>query len=69
MPLFIKGERMSMLTITLPDGSAREVARGTTPLQIARSIGERLARQTVAARLDDAWWMRPSRSSRTAACS
>ncbi len=54
MPLFIKGERMSMLTITLPDGSAREVARGTTPLQIARSIGERLARQTVAARLDDA---------------
>jgi len=42
-----------MLTITLPDGSVREVARGTTPLEIARSIGERLAKQTVAARLDD----------------
>ena len=42
-----------MLTITLPDGSTREVAKGTTPLEIARGIGERLAKQTVAARLDD----------------
>jgi len=42
-----------MLRITLPDGSVREVSPGTTPLQIARGIGERLARQTVAARLDD----------------
>ena len=42
-----------MLKITLPDGSVKEVVKGTTPLQIARGIGERLARQTVAARVDD----------------
>jgi len=43
---------MPMLRITLPDGTPKEVPRGTTPLEIARGIGERLARQTVAARLD-----------------
>ncbi len=41
-----------MLRITLPDGTPKEVSQGTTPLEIARGIGERLARQTVAARLD-----------------
>ena len=44
---------MSTIRITLPDGSVREVPQGTTPLAIARGISERLARQTVAARLDD----------------
>jgi threonyl-tRNA synthetase len=43
---------MAMLRITLPDGSVKEVPPGTTPLEIARDIGERLARQTVAARVD-----------------
>ncbi|PLX80776.1 MAG: threonine--tRNA ligase [Desulfuromonas sp.] len=43
---------MSMLKITLPDGSEKQVEPGTTPLDIARSIGEGLARQTVAARVD-----------------
>jgi len=38
--------------VTLPDGSAREVARGTTVLDVASSIGPRLARDTVAGRVD-----------------
>ncbi|MBE0598554.1 MAG: threonine--tRNA ligase [Desulfuromonadales bacterium] len=43
---------MEMVRIELPDGSKREIPRGTTPLEVARSIGERLARQAVAARLN-----------------
>jgi threonyl-tRNA synthetase len=44
---------MATIRITLPDGSVREVPQGTTPLAVARGISERLAKQTVAARLDD----------------
>jgi threonyl-tRNA synthetase len=43
---------MSMLSVTLPDGTVKEVVAGTTPHDIARSIGEGLARQTVAAYVD-----------------
>jgi threonyl-tRNA synthetase len=44
---------MSMQTIAihLPDGAIREVAAGTTPLEIANSISPRLAAASVAARL------------------
>lgn len=38
--------------VTLPDGSVREVAPGTTPLEIAQSIGPRLAKDAVGAVLD-----------------
>ncbi|MDB5718484.1 MAG: thrS [Sphingomonas bacterium] len=41
-----------MLSISLPDGSVREVARGTTPAQIAASIGPGLAKAALAARVD-----------------
>lgn len=41
-----------MLKITLPDGSIREVAEGTTPAQIAQSISEGLARNVLAASVD-----------------
>ena len=44
---------MSQLKVTLPDGTVKDVAPGTTPLDVARSIGEGLARQTVAAYLGD----------------
>ncbi len=44
---------MSKVKITLPDGTVKDVDQGTTPLDIALSIGAGLARQTVAARLDD----------------
>ncbi len=43
---------MNSVRITLPDGSAREVPRGSTFLELARSIGEGLARQSVAARFN-----------------
>jgi len=36
------------LTLTLPDGSTRTVAAGSAPLDVVRSIGERLARDAVA---------------------
>ena len=41
-----------MINITLPDGSAREVASGTTPAQIAADIGPGLAKAALAARID-----------------
>jgi len=43
---------MALLHIELPDGSIKEVESGTTPYDIALSIGEGLARQSVAARFD-----------------
>jgi threonyl-tRNA synthetase len=47
------GNRMSeMFKITLPDGSVREVAPGSTPFDIAAAIGPGLAKATIAARVD-----------------
>ena len=42
----------AMFRITLPDGSAREVAPGTTPADIAAAIGPGLAKAAIAARVD-----------------
>ncbi len=42
-----------MAVIVLPDGSRREYPDGVTPLQVAQSIGKRLARDAVAARVGD----------------
>ena len=41
-----------LLTITLPDGSVREVKTGTTPGQIAADIGPGLFKAALAARVD-----------------
>jgi len=41
---------MAMLQIELPDGSVKEVESGSTPYDVALTIGEGLARQAVAAR-------------------
>jgi threonyl-tRNA synthetase len=41
-----------MIRVTLPDGSAREVSRGTTAADIAASIGPGLAKATLAARVN-----------------
>ena len=43
---------MSMVRLTLPDGSHREVPPGTTPRQVAESIGAGLARAALAARVN-----------------
>jgi threonyl-tRNA synthetase len=40
------------IRLTLPDGSEREVQPGTTALELARTIGARLARDAVLARVD-----------------
>ncbi|HYN23347.1 MAG TPA: threonine--tRNA ligase [Thermoanaerobaculia bacterium] len=41
-----------VIQLTLPDGSVREVPAGTTPLEVAASIGPRLAKDAVGAELD-----------------
>lgn len=41
-----------MFKIALPDGSVREVARGSTPADIAAAIGPGLAKAAIAARVD-----------------
>ncbi|HKH46631.1 MAG TPA: threonine--tRNA ligase [Thermoanaerobaculia bacterium] len=40
------------ISLTLPDGSVRTVPPGTTPLEVAASIGPRLAKDAVGAELD-----------------
>src|ERR1700740_1114317 len=42
----------AMLKITLPDGSVREVAPGTSPADIAAAIGPGLAKAAIAAKGD-----------------
>ena len=43
---------MQPITVTLPDGSQKEVAAGTTPLEIAESIGPGLAQAALVAETD-----------------
>jgi threonyl-tRNA synthetase len=45
-----------MIKITLPDGSIREYAKGTTALQVALSISEGLARNVLAAKVNGEVW-------------
>ena len=41
-----------MLTVKLPDGSSRQYPDGTSAKQVAESIGKRLAKDAIAARVD-----------------
>jgi threonyl-tRNA synthetase len=43
------------ITVTLPDGSARELEVGSTPAAVAAAIGPRLAKAAVAAQADGEW--------------
>ena len=45
-----------MIKITLPDGSVREVEKGTTGLDVAMSISEGLARNVLAAEVNGEVW-------------
>jgi threonyl-tRNA synthetase len=47
-------QELFMLTIKLPDGSAKQYPSGATGLQIAESIGKRLAKDAVAVKVDGA---------------
>lgn len=46
----------SSYLVTLPDGSQRAVSAGTSPMDIARSIGARLAEDAVVARVNGDLW-------------
>ena len=43
------------ITITLPDGSTREMPKGSTPADLALAIGKRLGKDALAAKLDGEW--------------
>jgi threonyl-tRNA synthetase len=45
-----------MIKITLPDGAVREFEKGTTALQVAKSISEGLARKVIAASVNGEVW-------------
>ena len=47
---------MTVVQVTLPDGTQREAAAGTTPRQIAESIGPGLARAALVARVNGELW-------------
>ncbi|MCY2687939.1 threonine--tRNA ligase [Salinimicrobium sp. TH3] len=42
-----------MIKITLPDGSIKEFENGTTPMEVARSISEGLARNVISAKFNN----------------
>lgn len=48
-----EGNERNMIKVTLPDGSIREYEKGTTALQVAQSISEGLARNVLAAKIND----------------
>src|ERR1700737_580300 len=43
------------ITVTLPDGSQRDYPSGSPPVDVAASIGKRLAKDALAARADGEW--------------
>ena len=42
-----------MIAITLPDGSVKQFPKGSTPMDVARSISEGLARNVISATFED----------------
>jgi len=42
-----------MIKITLPDGSIKDYAKGTTPIEVAKSISEGLARNVISAKFNE----------------
>ena len=45
-----------MIKITLPDGAVREYAKGTTAMDVAKSISEGLARKVLATKINGQVW-------------
>lgn len=50
------GTKKFMIKITLPDGSVREYEKGTSSMDIAKSISEGLARNVLAAKVNNEVW-------------
>ena len=42
-----------MIKITLPDGTQKEFEKGSTPMDVAKSISEGLARSVISAKFND----------------
>jgi len=57
-------ENAEMVRVQLPDGSVREVAKGTTPLDVAMSISPRLAAAVVVARVKPLGSVEPTSQNR-----
>ena len=52
--IFVASQKMNkMIKITLPDGSIKEFEKGTTPMEVAKSISEGLARNVISAKFND----------------
>ena len=47
---------MKMINISFPDGAVRQYEKGTTALEIAKSISEGLARKVLAANINGQVW-------------
>ena len=47
---------MSNLQVTLPDGSVKEVPQGSAPIDVARSISQRLADDAIVAKVNGEMW-------------
>ncbi len=47
---------MEMIKITLPDGAVREYAKGSSAMEVAKSISEGLARKVLAAKINGTVW-------------
>ena len=45
-----------MLTITLPDGATREIAKGSSAMDVAKSISKSLAKKVLAAKINGELW-------------
>ncbi|HVU84957.1 MAG TPA: TGS domain-containing protein, partial [Puia sp.] len=45
-----------MIKITFPDGAVKEYQKGTTAMEVARSISEGLARKVIAASVNGEVW-------------
>ncbi len=52
-PLHLINQSMSQVLITLPDGAVREYPKGVTPMEIAKSISEGLARNVLSAKVNE----------------
>ena len=53
MPLFIKRSSMNKISVSLPDGSVKELDQGATVHDLAASIGAGLAKASIAGKVDE----------------
>ena len=45
-----------MINITFPDGNIKQFENGITPIEIAKSISQGLARNTIVAKINNEMW-------------